>query len=119
MTRFYGVFAPNSKHRAEVTGDGKEKQPSLPATTEPLVDCEERRLKMSWAMRLKRVFNIDITVCSYCQGPVKIIACIEDVQVINKILAHINQQSKPFGTQLITQSVIRAPPAGTISMIKH
>jgi hypothetical protein len=26
LTRFHGVFAPNSKHRAEVIGDGKEKQ---------------------------------------------------------------------------------------------
>lgn len=33
LTRFHGVFAPNSKHRAEVTSEGKEKQPSLPATT--------------------------------------------------------------------------------------
>ena len=60
LTRFHGVFAPNSKHRAAVTGEGKEKQPSLPATTEPLLDGEERRGKMSWAMRLKRGFNIDV-----------------------------------------------------------
>ena len=26
LTRFHGVFAPNSKHRATVTGDAKEKQ---------------------------------------------------------------------------------------------
>jgi len=33
-----------------------EKQPSL-ATTEPIADGEERRGKMSWAMRLKRVLS--------------------------------------------------------------
>ena len=54
LTRFHGVFAPNSKHRAAVTSEGKEKQPSLPATTEPPAICEERRGKMSWAMRQNR-----------------------------------------------------------------
>lgn len=51
LTRFHGVFAPNSKQRAAVTSEGKEKQPSLPATTEPPAICEDRRGKMSWAMR--------------------------------------------------------------------
>lgn len=81
LIRFHGVFAPNSKHRAVVTSAGKEKQPPSTATTELPVDSEERRGKMSWAMRLKRVFNIDITVCRHCQGAVRIIACIEDRQV--------------------------------------
>jgi hypothetical protein len=75
LTRFHGVFAPNSKHRAMVTGDGKEKQPLL-TIIEPPADCEGCRGKMSWAMRLKRVFNIDVTVCRHCQGTMRIIACI-------------------------------------------
>ena len=95
LTRFHGVFAPNSKHRAMVTGEAKEKQ--APSTAERFPNGEEHRVKMSWAMRLKRVFNIDITVCRHCFGPVRIIACIEDHQVINKILAHINQQQKSLG----------------------
>lgn len=40
--------------------------------------------------RLKRVFDIDITTCSECGGDVKIIASIEDPAVIQKILAHID-----------------------------
>ena len=62
-----------------------------------------------WAMRLKRVFNIDVTVCRHCQGSVRIIACIEDRQVINKILAHINQKQESL-VQVITGLVIRSPP---------
>ena len=50
LTRFHGVFAPNSAHRAAVTSEGKEKQlPSTP-TTELPADFEERPGKMSWAM---------------------------------------------------------------------
>jgi len=33
---------------------------------------------MSWAQRLKRVFNIDIEICRVCGGSMKVIACIED-----------------------------------------
>ncbi|HHT9951394.1 TPA: transposase zinc-binding domain-containing protein [Legionella pneumophila] len=65
--------------------------------------------KMSWAMRLKRVFNIDITVCRHCQGRVRIIACIEEQVVIDQILAHMNQQQQ---SQILVQvsSCIRASP---------
>ena len=86
LTRFHGVFAPNSKHRSMVTREAKEEK-SPPIEPEPLQDIEERRTKMNWAMRLKRVFNIDITVCRNCRGRVRIIACIEDIQVINQIMS--------------------------------
>ncbi len=46
---------------------------------------------MTWAQRLKRVFNIDIETCSECGGEVKVIACIEDPLVIKKILAHLDK----------------------------
>ena len=91
LTRFHGVFAPNSKYRSVVTGESQAKQTksSVIGNTR---EVNEPRKSMNWAMRLKRVFNIDITVCKHCQGPVKIIACIEVWQVIDKILAHINRQ---------------------------
>jgi ribosomal protein S27E len=120
LTRFHGVFAPNSKHRATVTGDGKEKLPPSIAT-EPPKDSEERHGKMSWAMRLKRVFNIDISVCRHCQGLVRIIACIEDRQVINQILAHINtlnQQKVPLA-RVTSGSGIRAPPTDLTYLIQQ
>ena len=43
---------------------------------------------MTWAQRLKRVFNIAIATCSASGGAVKLIACIEDPDVIEKILVH-------------------------------
>jgi hypothetical protein len=42
----------------------------------------EKRASMTWAMRLKRVFDIDIETCSECGGDVSIIASIEDPLVI-------------------------------------
>jgi len=44
---------------------------------------------MNRAQRLKRVFNIDIEICRECGGAVRIIACIDNPVVIEKILAHL------------------------------
>ena len=38
---------------------------------------------------MKRVFNIDIENCEKCQGPVRIISCIEDPVAIRQILDHL------------------------------
>ena len=53
----------------------------------------ERRTAMTWAQRLKRIFGIDIGICAACGGAVRIIACIEDAEVIEKILAHLDAQA--------------------------
>jgi hypothetical protein len=45
--------------------------------------------RMSWALLLKRVFDIDIEHCPNCGGALKIIAAIEDPPVIDKILSHL------------------------------
>ena len=87
LTRFHGVFAPNSKYRVQIT-PAKRGKVKKPGTPEDDRTPAERRVAMTWAQRLKRVFDIDITTCSECGGDVKIIASIENPVVIQKILAH-------------------------------
>jgi hypothetical protein len=68
---------------------------------------------MTWAERLKRVFNIDITICSRCGGAVSIIACIEDPLIIKKILAHLDAKSgAPTAEYQLPEP--RAPPQATL-----
>lgn len=87
LTRFHGVFAPNSKHRVDVTpakrGKGRPHEEHEDKTP------EQRHQSMTWAQRLKRVFNIDVSVCPKCGGEARVIASIEDQQIIDKILAHL------------------------------
>jgi len=52
----------------------------------------ERHAAMTWAQRLKRVFSIDIEVCGRCGGSVRVVACIEDQDIIDKILAHLRDK---------------------------
>ena len=58
LTRFHGVFAPNSKHRVQVTPAkrGKGKQPITPDETPDQIT--KSHTAMSWAQRLKRVFGM-------------------------------------------------------------
>jgi len=51
--------------------------------------------RMSWAQRLKRVFAIEIEKCEGCGARVRIIASIEDPQVIERILKHLGLQQSP------------------------
>jgi hypothetical protein len=92
LTHFHGVFAPNSAHRARVTkvGRGKGATGQAAAQTDDTTPAE-RRASMTWAQRLKRVFGIDIVTCAVCGGAMRILACIEDPVVIEKILAHLHE----------------------------
>ena len=50
-----------------------------------------RHVAMSWARRLKRVFDVEIERCTRCGGQLKIIASIEEPQLIAKILSHLER----------------------------
>ena len=43
---------------------------------------------------LKRVFDIDIQICSKCGGQIKIISSIQDPKVIKRILTHLGENAK-------------------------
>ena len=108
LTRFHGVFAPNSAHRAQVTpaNRGKGNKARASHGSEDATPAE-RRAAMTWAQRLKRVFNIDIETCTDCGGPVKIIACIEDPVVVEKILRHLERKD---ATTTVHSPPSRGPP---------
>ncbi|WP_246261117.1 transposase [Alteromonas ponticola] len=106
LTRYYGVLAPNANVRAEITASQRGR--NSPRLAEDLKDSGKpyHARSMSWAQRLKRVFNIGITICEACESNnVKIIACITQPAIINKILMHLDKNSFP-----ITANTCRAPP---------
>ena len=53
---------------------------------------------------LKRVFSIDIETCPKCGGTLRVIACIEDPDLIATILEHIRARDEAVASQP------RAPP---------
>ena len=91
LIRFHGVLAPNAKLRSQVV------PVPPPQKTAGEGDCEHahsKPLRMTWARLLKRVFDIDIEQCQ-CGGKLKLIAVIEQPDVIEKILTHLGLAAQP------------------------
>ena len=90
LIRFHGVFAPHFKYRSLVT-------PAPSDETNKTSRTEQKKAKksysMGWAKMLKRVFDIDIQICSKCGGQIKIISSIQDPKVIKRILSHLGENS--------------------------
>jgi len=107
--RASGVFAPNSKYRARVTPASRGKRQKCDAGSESDQIPAEKRTSMTWAKRLKRVFNLDVETCYKCGGDVRIIASIEDSAVIQKILAHLDKKGAFSGNRLLPDC--RASPS--------
>jgi hypothetical protein len=67
---------------------------------------------MTWARRLKRVFGIEIEQCVRCGGRLKVIASIEEPELIERILAHWRERGEePTPTAAVRA---RAPPQGSL-----
>ncbi len=119
LTRFHGVFAPNSKHRALVTPSKRGRSAKRQINGDERSSVKQHAA-MTWAQRLKRVFNIDITICEECGGAVKVIASIEDPvviptalaalagQALKQILAHLERKAGSKEFNPLPES--RAPP---------
>ena len=93
LTRYHGVLAPNHRWRAEVTPSGRGRRKGK-GTAQPERSAIERHAAMSWAQRLKRVFGIDVESCVRCGQAVKIIACIEEPALIERILEHVRGKTE-------------------------
>jgi hypothetical protein len=67
---------------------------------------------MSWAQRLRRVFGIEIQRCDECGGALKIIASIEEPEVIGQILQHLGLDRREDSGQRLPAA--RAPPSESV-----
>ncbi len=107
LTRYHGVLGPHYKYRKQIVPKKKTELTLAPSNVDADSDkpktCERR---ISWARLLKRVFDIDVTVCPKCRGNMKIISAIEDPAVIKKILTHFE-----LPTTAPRLAPARGPPA--------
>jgi len=115
LTRFHGVFAPNSKYRAKVTPARRGKRRKCHSADAANPTPAEKRTSITWAKRLKRVFNIDIETCDKCGGDVRIIASIEDPAVIRTILAYLDNKCVVAADSLLPDC--RASPGASLDLL--
>ena len=81
LVRYHGVLAPNAKLRKYIVPATASTRPAakrktdhkqLKATTDP-PQQDALIAPLTWAQRLKRVFDIDITICPRCGGRLRVI----------------------------------------------
>ena len=117
LTRFHGVFAPNSKHRSQET-PAKRGKVNKPLTPDEDQTPTERREAMTWAKRLKRVFSIDIETCGECGGDIKIIEGINPTKTLTCCSKSGNSMALfAWPSELARNRAVKAPnPATFIQM---
>ena len=113
LTRFHGVFAPHAALRAAVTPAGRG--PGAHRRAGTAENSTPRHVAMTWARWLKRVFNIEIEQCVRCGGRLKVLASIEDPEVIARILAYRRERGQEDAPVALLGP--RAPPPGMSGML--
>ncbi len=108
LARYHGVFAPHAALRAAITpaGRGSGARATAPEGRTP------KHVSMTWARRLKRVFAIDIEECARCGGRLKVLASIEEPELIARILAHRRERGDDDAPA--APLTARAPPQGVL-----
>ena len=103
LIRYYGWYSNKARGMRR-----KAAEASATASGEPAAPAPARsRASQTWAMLIKRVYEIDPLACPECGGVMKVVAFIEPPQgdVIEKILKHCG---------LWCPAAPRAPPAGDL-----
>ena len=106
--RYHGVFAPSSPLRQHIVPAAHKARRPKTKTTLDHQQTDKNTLNhhpaecsgpptapLSWAQRLKRVFNIDITRCPLCRSQRRVIEDVTDPNLIRKILDHRKQRAPP------------------------
>jgi hypothetical protein len=83
MVRYYGFYSNVSRGLRQ-----KENQDDLiPCVLEP---DEKDKPNRNWARMIQKIYEVDPLTCPQCKGLMRIISIIEDQEVINKILGHLD-----------------------------
>ncbi len=83
MVRYYGYYSNVSRGKRK-KNDHDELIPSI---LEP--DGSSSEYKRNWARLIQKIYEVDPLTCPKCQGRMRILAFIENEDVIKKILKHL------------------------------
>jgi len=108
MVRYYGWYS----NRARGERAKREGEPGAPEATDvDVIDVSgyhpPRIPSKKWRELIKKVWEVDPLICQHCGAEMKLIALIDDDEVIEKILRHLKlwpQRSAPA-------CLSRAPPS--------
>jgi len=84
MVRYYGFYSNKSRGLRKKAGTDDQ----IPALIESEVSPKEFR--KNWARLIQKIYNVDPLLCPICSGSMRIISFIEDLEIIKKILKHMD-----------------------------
>lgn len=83
LVRYYGWYSNVSRGKRRKAQEGEASH------SEELSEVGPSEAKRAWARLIKQVYEVDPLVCPRCAGAMRIIAFIEQPEVIAKILTHL------------------------------
>ena len=84
MVRYYGYYSSKSRGLRKKAGTDDQ----VPALIESGASSKEFR--KNWARLIQKIYHVNPLVCSKCSGSMRIIAFIDDQQIVKKILQHLD-----------------------------
>ncbi len=81
--RYYGWYSNKSR--------GMRKKADLDDTIPAVIPNEmsSKEFRQNWARLIQKVYEVDPLICPKCQGTMRIISFIEELDMIEKILRHL------------------------------
>ena len=106
MIRYSGCFAPNFKDRRFIVKNASVPKRGSKVCNDVLPE-KIRNERLRWAEMLKRVFEIDVTVCPKCAGRMEQIAVIKNKSVVKKIIESLGEVTTFYPLEI---TLGRGPP---------
>lgn len=108
MLTYHGVLAPAARWRSRVVPERIISDLTLqpppapvmetsPPDTEPTPAQTSRsqEARRSWAILMKRVYELDVLECERCGGRMRVIGAIQDKSEVKKVLEHAGLPALP------------------------
>ena len=83
MVRYYGYYSNVSRGKRKKS----DADDAIPCILEP--ELTDRGFRRNWARLIQKIYEVDPLVCPKCAGQMRVVAFIEDMDVIRKILKHL------------------------------
>ncbi len=84
MVRYFGFYSNVARGKRKINDEDE----LIPSILEPNGSTKEH--KRNWARLIQKIYEVDPLCCPACSGKMKIISIIDRVEVIEKILRHLD-----------------------------
>jgi hypothetical protein len=107
MVRYFDLYA--NAHR-DIVRKAEKWQPKLLIKEE----CP-RIFRRGWAAMIRKVYKVDLLICTQCGGQIKVIAFIADFSVVDRITNHLKLSfvaAKPPPPHIANQELLMMVETG-------